>query len=194
MNMNVKAVALLSKIQLVGAINPAAWDALIPHSHFVFTDAHVNLLAADLVRQISTQLTDRGLRDRAFSVSQQMARSAATGLAASWEPGDELCPPWRWPFPHPHHLDLLALLEENLGPQPQPWKTLAAAEQVQLAYQLTQVAALTSEASFSQELLHLATNVATAASRTMLDEFERCGTKPRPKFPKKALDQIPQLV
>ncbi|RSK51025.1 hypothetical protein [Hymenobacter rigui] len=192
--MNAKAVALFSKIQLVGAINPAAWDALIPHSHFVFTDAHVNLLAADLVRQISTQLADTGLRERTFGVSQQMARSAASALAASWEPGDELCPPWRWPFPHPHGLEWLGQLDQVLKPQPDPWKTLPAAEQVQLAYQLTQVASLTSEAGFSQELLHLAAGVAAAASRTMLDEFERCGTKPRPKFPKKAPNQIPQLV
>ncbi|RSK37225.1 hypothetical protein [Hymenobacter metallilatus] len=192
--MNAKAVALHSKIQLVGAINPAAWDALIPHSHFVFTDAHVNLLAADLVRQISSQLTDPSLREQTFGVSQQMARSAASGLAASWEPGDELCPPWRWPFPHPHGLEWLEQLEQVLKPQPQPWKSIGAAEQVQLAYQLTQVAALTSEASFSLELLHLASRVAAVASRTMLDEFERCGTRPRPKFPRKTPNQVPQLV
>ncbi|UOQ53536.1 hypothetical protein [Hymenobacter cellulosivorans] len=175
-------------------MNPKAWDALIPHTHFVFSEAHVNLLAADLVRQISAELPDKGLQDRVFGLSQQMARSASEGLASGWEPGDELCPPWRWPFPFPHVTDLLEELEKGFGPLPDPWQPIPSAGMIQSAYQLTQVAALTSDAAFSRELLQLATTVAATASRTLVDDFERCGTKPRPKFPKKVLTRAPQLV
>lgn len=194
MIMNIKTVALFSKIHLIGSINPEAWDALIPHTPFVFSDAHVNLLAADLVRQISAELPDKGLQARVFELSQQMARSASAGLASSWEPGDELCPPWRWPFPFPHVTDLLEELEKGMGPRPEPWHKIPSAGMLQSAYQLTQVAALTSDADFSQELLHVATTVATQASRTLVDDFERCGTLPRPKFPKKVLTRDAQLV
>ena len=56
-----KTIALSSKAHLIGQLNPKAWDALIPHAQFVFSDAHVDLLTADLVRQISGD-SDRELR------------------------------------------------------------------------------------------------------------------------------------
>ncbi|UOQ72691.1 hypothetical protein [Hymenobacter cellulosilyticus] len=192
--MNIKSVALFSKIHLIGSINPKAWDALIPHTPFVFSDAHVNLLAADLVRQISAELPDQRLQERVFDLSQKMARSASEGLASSWEPGDELCPPWRWPFPFPHVTDLLEELEKGMGPHVEPWQPIPSAGMLQSAYQLTQVAALTSDADFSRELLRVATTVVSVASRTLVDDFERCGTLPRPKFPKKILTHAPELV
>lgn len=181
-----RATTLLSKAQLIGQLNPQAWDAIHPHSPFVFADAHVELLTADLVRQISAALPDAGLRERVFGLSQAMARSAASGLVSSWEPGDEICPPWPFPWPFPRVQDWFRDIEQAFKPQPVPWQPIAAAETVQLAHLLSHAAGLTSDATFSRSLLEVATAVAASAARTLVDEFEKCGTKPRPKFPKKA--------
>lgn len=185
--------ALASLAQLIGHLNPAAWDALVPHLPFSYSDAHVDLLAADLVRQVSVELTDKALKQQVFSLSQQMARTASAGLVATWdEPGDELCPRWPYPFPFPHAQDWLRLLAAK--PQPDPWQPISSAEQVQLAYVLTQAASLTTDAAATKSLLRLATSIAAAASRTLADDFERCGSRPRPKFPKKTLGLQAQLA
>jgi hypothetical protein len=177
-----KAISLLSKAQLIGQLNPAAWDALIPKSPFVFSNAHVDLLAADLVRQISTEIPDKDLSKKVFGLSAEMARSASSALASSWEPGDEICPR-PFPFPFPHHFDdLFAQPEARFGPSPEPWKSIPSAQMVQQAYLLTQTAALTSDATFSKSLIKMASAVAATAAQTLVDDIERCGTKPRPKI------------
>ena len=173
---------LQSKIQYLGTLNPGAWDAIHPQSRFVFSEGYVNLLAADLVRQISAEFADESLRNQGFGLSQRMARAASTELGCNWEPGDEICPPLRWPQPLPHGLDWFR--PHGQRPQPDPWKTVPAAETVQLAYQLTQVAALTSDAEASRALLRLAAVIAGAASRLLVEDFEGCGTRPRAKFPR----------
>ena len=122
---------LQSKIQYLGTLNPGAWDAVHPQTYFVFSEGYVNLLAADLVRQISAVFPDEGLRTQGFGLSRQMARAASTELGCHWEPGDEICPPLRWPPPLPHGLDWFR--PHGQRPQPDPWKAVSAAETVQLA-------------------------------------------------------------
>ena len=181
-----RLIFISSLAQLIGQLNPAAWDAIHPHQPFTYSDAHIDLLAADLVRQISVALADKTLSHQVFSLSQQMARTATAALAATWdEPGDELCPSIPFPFPHGHsyYRELAAVA----SPPPEPWASIGSAEQVQLAYGLAQAASLTTDAVASKSLLRLATSVASAASRTLADDFERCGNRPRPKFPKKTV-------
>ena len=190
MNLN-RPTYLASLAQLLGHLNPAAWDAIHPYTPFAYADAHLDLLAADLVRQVSEELADRNLRQQVFTLSQQMARTASAALVATWdEPGDELCPRWPFPFPFPHPHDWLQLLDRLGKPQPQPWAPIVAADQVSLAQVLTQAASLTSDAGASKSLLQLGKSVAALASRTLLDEFDRCGNKPRPKLPKKAAELL----
>ena len=149
----------------------------------LFSNAYIDLLEADLVRQISKEIPDKDLNKKVFDLSAEMARSASSALASSWEPGDEICPPWPWPFPFPHHFDdLFTQPEARFGPQPEPWKSVPSAQMVQQAYLLTQTAALTSDATFSKSLISLATAMTATAARTLVDDIERCGTKPRPKI------------
>ncbi len=178
-----KAVALMSKAQLIGQLNPKAWDALIPKHQFVFSNAHVDLLTADLVRQISVDIPDQAMSRKVFGLSQEMARSASSALVGSWEPGDEICPPWPFPGPFPH--DWFRQIENTVKPQPDPWNVIVSAEMIQLAYVLTQAAGLTSDATFSRSLISVATEIVTGATRKLVDDFEKCGTKPRLKFPRK---------
>ena len=183
---------LSSMIDFIGQRLPQATDATHPHGPLPlrYSSAHIDLLAADLVRKISRLLPDKSLEQQVFSVSQQLARAASANLPAAWDFDDDWCP--TWPFPHPPFpFDLSELTDLN-KPEPQPWQSIAAAEQVQLAYLLTQVAGLTSEAALSKSLVRLGASIAAGAARTLADEFERCGTRPRPKFPKKAGELTPQ--
>ncbi len=50
-----------SKAQLIGTLNPKAWDALKPHTPFVFSNAHVELMVADAVKLVAGAITDKGL-------------------------------------------------------------------------------------------------------------------------------------
>jgi hypothetical protein len=167
-----------SKAQLIGTLNPKAWDALKPHTPFVFSNAHVELMVADAVKLVAGAITDKGLAREVMELSRTMAKQAGGALIASWEPGDELCPPWPWPWPGPRPWWL-----DVFGPQPEPWKAVLAAEQVELAHILTQLSGLTTSKEFNGALKGVATKVAAVASATLLDEFERCGTVPRKPFP-----------
>jgi hypothetical protein len=167
-----------SKAQLIGTLNPKAWDALKPNIPFVFSNAHVELMVADVVKSISAALSDKSLAKETFELSKGMAKQAGSAMLESWEPGDEICPPWPWPWPgpRPNWADIF-------GPHPEPWKPVLAAEQVELAHVLTQLSGLTTSKEFNRSLKGLATRVATFAAKTMIDEFERCGTVPRKPFP-----------
>ena len=110
-----------SKAQLIGTLNPKAWDALKPHTPFVFSNAHVELMVADAVKLVAGAITDKGLAREVMELSRTMAKQAGGALIASWEPGDELCPPWPWPWPGPRPWWL-----DVFGPQPEPWKAVLA--------------------------------------------------------------------
>ena len=101
-----------SKADLIGSLNPKAWDAVNPHTPFVFSNAHVDLMVADAVKSVAVAITNKALSREVMDISKGMAKQASTALSASWEPGDELCPPWPWPFPHPRSWI------ENFGSEP----------------------------------------------------------------------------
>jgi len=87
-----------SKADFIGTLNPKAWDAVHPNIPLVFSNGFVELLIADLVKSIAPALADEKLTKMAFDLSKRMAAQATKMTAESWEPGDELCPPWPWPW------------------------------------------------------------------------------------------------
>lgn len=172
-----------SKADLIGSLNPKAWDAVNPHTPFVFSNAHVDLMVADVVKSVAVAITNKTLSREVMDISKGMAKQASTSLAASWEPGDELCPPWPWPFPH--HKSWI----ENFGaePDPLPWKPVLAAEMVELAHILTRLSGQTTSKEFNVALKGVATKLAGVAATTIVDEFEKCKTVPRKPFPPRKL-------
>jgi hypothetical protein len=187
--MNVSTIH--SKAVFIATLNPKAWEVVGggPGGKFAFSDAHIELLVADVVKSVGATLSDRKLGKKVYDLSRKMATQASQALVSSWEPGDELCPPWRWPWPGPWPLkDLLNDPEpepwKQLGPTPNPWMEISSAEKVGLAYVLTQLSGLTTSKEFNQALKGVAMEIATDAAKTMADDFERCGTVPRKPFPK----------
>jgi len=165
-----------SKADFIGSLNPKAWDAVKPHVPFVFSNAFVELLVADVVKHVGAAVTDQKLASQVLTLSKRMATQATGAVAASWEPGDDICPPWPkpWPFPFP---------PPPPPPDPIPWEPIASAEQVELAHVLVRLSGLTTSKEFNGELKSVATQLVKGVAGRLADDFEKCGTVPRPPFP-----------
>jgi hypothetical protein len=173
-----------SKADFIGMLNPKAWDAVHPHTPFVFSNAFVELLVADVVKQIAAGVADRKLGKKTLELSQRMAAQATSSIASSWEPGDEICPPWPWPWPGPWPWEPNPQPWRQFDPSPQPWKPISSAVQIELAHVLTRLSGLTISKEFNAELKSLATEVVRGVAGKLADDFEQCGTVPRKPFPK----------
>jgi hypothetical protein len=100
------------------SIPPEAWDFIIPQGPKMST-ALKELVFAQIVRDIANglpspmQKSALNLKD----VGREMTTTAAGGLVAGWEEGDDICPKWPWwkggPIP-PRPLDELAEIQERL--------------------------------------------------------------------------------
>jgi hypothetical protein len=129
------------------------------------------LALADSVKQLSKVVADKKLSVKVLELSKKMAKEASGGMINGWEDGDDICPPW-WPFPFP----------PVPGPGPFPWKEIVSAEQVQIANILTQISGLTTSKEFNLALKSVATELVRGVVNKLADDFERCGTVPRPKI------------
>ena len=169
-----------NKAQLIGALNPKAWDALIPHGPIVINDYLVELCVADAVKSASAGIADKNLKKQGVALSGKIASRATQGMLASWEDGDDICPPWpwpkKWPFPFPPK-DLMS----SFTPIPDPWVPwkIATLEQAELASTFIELSSLTMEKDFNTEIKGLAVSVAQGVSSQFADEVEKCGTVPR---------------
>jgi len=135
---------------------------------------------AGTIGKFSTLITDKALSMKTFELSKQMAEVAVGGLISGWD-DDDLCPPF-----HPHWWGF----EQIAGPHPEPWKpkvprpeweTIGAAEQIEIAYLFTKFSALTTSEHFNKALKSLATEIVGSVTGQLADEFEKCGTPPRPR-------------
>jgi hypothetical protein len=167
-----------SKIEFLATLNPKIWD-VIPKAPFRFSNAYVELMVADAARSVAGAIANKALAKEVMELSKGMAQQAGAAMTASWEPGDDICPPWPWPWPGPRPWPWLTVAE----PEPHPWKVVLAAEQIELAHDLTMLAGLTTSKEYNAALKGLATKVAGAAAATLVAEFERCATVPRKAFP-----------
>jgi hypothetical protein len=177
-----------SKADFIGSLNPKAWDAVKPHVPFVFSNAFVELLVADTVKRVGAAVTDRKLASKVLTLSKRMATEATGAVAASWEPGDDICPPWPWPWPGPwsNWSEPVPVPWRQLGePQPNPWEPIVSAEQIELAHVLVRLSGLTTSKEFNGELKSMATELVQGVAGRLADDFEKCGTVPRKPFPPK---------
>jgi len=172
-----------SKADFIVMLNAGASDAVHPHEPFVFSNAFVELLVADVVKNIAPALADKALGKKSLELSQRMAGQASKLITESWEPGDEICPPWPWPGPRPWGPHPQTW-RQFANPEPSPWKPIRSAEQIELAYVLTRLSGLTMSKEFNADLKSLATEVARGAAGKLAADFEDCGTVPRKPFPK----------
>ena len=166
-----------SKLDLIATLNPAAWD-VNPPQFFPFSNAHVELMVADTLKGAAPAIANKALARRAGELSKKMAGVATGAITASWEPGDDICPPWPWPWPGPWP----GPWQQTVGPQPEPWKEVGAAVQIDIAHSLVKLSSLTTNKEFNKELKSLAGEIAADAAASLADEFGRNGSAPRKAF------------
>jgi hypothetical protein len=166
-----------SKADLIATLNPAAWD-VNPPQFFPFSNAHIELLVADTLKSAVPGIANKTLARRAAELSKKMADGATTAMMASWEPGDDICPPWPWPRPWPGPWPW----SDVAGPHPDPWKEVASAVQIDIAHTLIKLSALTTSKEFNKELKSLAGEIASQAAGSLAEEFARNASAVRKSF------------
>ena len=90
-----------SKKDLIIALIPEAADGVNPHGPRYLKNSFIDLLIADVVKEVSAGISTKALAKKALETSKKMATQASTAMSASWEPGDDICPPWPFPWPWP---------------------------------------------------------------------------------------------
>ena len=127
-------------------------------------------------------LHDRDLAAKVHNIGKELVAGASHGFTASWEAGDDICPPWPWPVggPRPRSDDLRVSLT---NPEPGAWleHTTPAMNDIVLAHGLRQLASLTSSEKASHAIRQVGETIVKAASSKLFDEY--CGTPVKPDVP-----------
>lgn len=113
--MSSKLSAQIRFLMSIHAIDPKAWDAIIPHGP-KYSIAIREYMIAGIVRDIAKKVPNHDIQSKLLSLGKELVSYSSRGLINGWEEGDDLCPPFfRWPFPIPDPFPNLA------KPQPDPW-------------------------------------------------------------------------
>lgn len=163
-----------SKLDLIAHLNPKAWD-VNPPQFFPFSNAHIDLMVADTVKTAAAGIPNKSLATRTADLSKRMGEGATKAMMASWEPGDDICPPWPWPWPGPRP-------HWSEDPSPNPWKEIGSAAQVEIAHTLVKLATLTTSKEFNKELRELGGAIAADAAGSLAGDFARYSNAPRKAF------------
>jgi hypothetical protein len=170
MNLNL----ILQKVAFLHAtINPDWVDGNPGQPGPIFRTAIADYVVAGLLRDISRLLPAKEAAGSVRAIGRDLAASASGGLVASWEEGDDLCPPYPFPFPHQWQFVVTpqqeALRVEHFGP---------AMTNIVLAYALRQLASLTSSERASVAIQQVGQDLVKGASSQLFDEY--CGTPVKP--------------
>jgi hypothetical protein len=171
---------ILQKVSFLhGIIDPNWVDGNPGQPGPIFRTAIADYVVAELLRDISVNLHDRELATKVHNIGKELVSGSSHGLAASWEDGDDICPPWPWHLggPRPRSDELV------LGPQPEPWlqHVTPAMNDIVLAHALRQLASLTSSEKASNGIRQVGETIVKAASSKLFGEY--CGTPVKPHVP-----------
>jgi len=173
---------LLQKVSFLhGMIDPDQVDGNPGQPGPIFRTAIVDLVVAELLRDISVNLQNRELATKVRNIGKDLVTGSSPGLTAGWEEGDDICPPFKGgPRPFGDSVFLAA-------PQSEQWLEHAAPamNDIVLAHGLRELASLTSSEKASSEIRQAGETIVKAASARLFDEY--CGTPvkhvpvPKPK-------------
>ncbi|WP_136667390.1 hypothetical protein [Flavobacterium sp. H122] len=157
--MSSKLSAQIRFLMSIHAIDPKAWDAIIPHGP-KYSIAIREYMIAGVVRDIAKKITNHDIQSKLLSVGKEMVSYSSRGLVNGWEEGDDICPPiFKWPRPLPDPFPDLT------GPQPDPWNSYVgsngdfldySSHQKQLVASLKVLSTLTTQRKLGEHLAKLA--------------------------------------
>jgi hypothetical protein len=166
-----KTNLILQKVSFLhGMIDPSWIDGNPGQPGPIFRTAMTDLVVAELLRDISGNLQDRELATKVHNIGKELVSGSSHGLAAGWEDGDDICPPWFKGGPRPHGEELV------LGPRPEQWleHVTPAMNDIVLAHALRELASLTSSEKASNGIKQAGETIVKGASSKLFDEY--CGT------------------
>lgn len=169
---------ILQKVSFLhGVLDPNWIDGNPGQPGPIFGAAISDYIVAELLREISVNLHDREIATRLHGIGKELVTGSSHSLAAGWEDGDDLCPPFPWPVggPRPRGEDLVMMTE--------PWldRVTPAMNDIVLAHALRQLAALTSSEKASHAIKQTGETLLKNASARLFDEY--CGTPVKPHVP-----------
>ena len=173
---------ILQKVSFLrGILDPNWVDGNPGQPGPIFRTGTADYAVAELLRDISVNLHDRDFATKVHNIGKELVSVSSQSLTASWEDGDDICPPWRRPLggPGPRSEDLGL----SLDPQPSPWlqHLTPAMNDIVLAHALRQLASLTSSEKASNGIRQVGETIVKAASSKLFDEY--CGTPVKPHVP-----------
>ena len=157
-------------------INPDFVDGNPGQPGPIFRTAIADYVVAGLLRDISRLVKDKEKAGAIHAIGRELAAGASGGLVAGWEDGDDLCPPYRFPFP----------------PRPEPWQSFFTAQpevlrvehfgpnmtDIVVAHVLRQLASMTSSERANAAMQEIGQSMVKGASSQLFDEY--CGTPVKP--------------
>lgn len=176
------------KAELIGTLNPKAWDGVNPHEIPQINDYSIELLVADTLKDVAKEIKDKQLKTKSLDLSRQIASYAGKGFA-EWEEGDDICPPW-WPwgqkpFPPPHGpfppYGPFPVPGPTPGPDPSPFNS-SKFNLLDLSRITLELSAGTMVKEFNVALHGIAVTIAKSVSKEFGEMIEECGTVPRTPF------------
>src|SRR6185503_13360331 len=173
-----KTNLILQKVSFLhGLIDPNWIDGNPGQPGPIFRAALTDYVVAELLRDISVNLHNRELATKVHNIGKELVSTSSQGLAAGWEDGDDICPPFKV-GPRPHG-DTLSLTD----PHPEPWleHITPAMNDIILAHALRELASLTSNEKVSNGIRQVGETIVKAASSKLFDEY--CGTPVKPHVP-----------
>jgi hypothetical protein len=172
---------ILEKVSfLKGVIDPNWVDGNPGQPGPIYRAAIADYMVAELVRNISQNVSSQELGARLLAAGRELAAQAAVGMMSSFDEGDDICPPWYWNRPIPHGGGGPVF---SLQPEPSPWlqHLTPAMSDVVLAVALRHLASVTTNTKASGAIKELGESVMKGASGRLYDEY--CGTPVKPRMP-----------
>lgn len=173
---------ILEKVSfLKGVLDPNWVDGGPGQPGPVYRSAIADYVVAGLARAISQKVTNQEIGARLLVVGKDLAAESSRGMTAGYDEGDDICPPWYWGRPIPHHSEVGP--ESRLEPDPHPWlqHLTPAMNDTVLAIALRQLASLTTSVKASGALKEIGESIMKGASGRLYDEY--CGTPVKPRIP-----------
>ena len=121
--MNARKASMI--LYLIGKLNPAAWDAIIPHGPRVSIASREYMIAI-AIKGFSAELSNRAVGRKLDDIQQMLVKFAGDRLAQDFNEDDWCGTPWprRFPFPEPDPFPWFSFSDVMLNPQPLPPKEL----------------------------------------------------------------------
>lgn len=133
---------------------------------------------AEVLRDIGNSLKNTEAQTTIRTIAKELAVEATQSMAAGFEDGDDICPPFRFPRPHFLTNELVSTTE---GRAISLNHVTPVMNDLLLSVAIRQLASLTTSAKASVAMTQVGENIVKSASSKLFDDY--CGTVVKVRVP-----------